>query len=466
MSKLLIGIFKFFGKCAKNITRYTYAQRLDLRKGTGLLHSLLTGVIGTNKGARFARETEQLHFLSSHNKGLLIDGKSKRLSLNDSFQHLLVVAPTGAGKTSRFILPNIYTLAKSQNSIIATDPSGELFHATSGYLQSQGFKVLKFDPADPERSLYFNPLRYVFSYAGGKTEIDQTKATLLATSLIASSLPDKRDFWAAGAENIIEFLIACLQEAPREYHNLYNVYKLAEAITPTGELLIDFMATYGNAPSLKAKWQSLLSSSNETFQSQLVTALTALKHIGNTSIAKMLSKNSIRFSDLRKEKTIIYLTFPVNQASSYTFILNLFYTQLFFELMHDIPQKADLPLFVLYDEFGHANIPNFDAIVTNIRKYKVSLSLVLQSFSQLYTQYGETKAKTILEGGVNSKLFYSGANLDTARLIEQILGKVIREETYTANSKDERTSRTEYNLLNADEIRTLPDNKAFFITGN
>jgi type IV secretory pathway TraG/TraD family ATPase VirD4 len=47
-----------------------------------------------------------------------------------------------------------------------------------------------------------------------------------------------------------------------------------------------------------------------------------------------------------------------------------------------------------------------------------------------------------------------------------MLGKVIRNETYITNSKDERIQRHEYNLLNADEIRTLPDNQAFFFTGN
>jgi type IV secretory pathway TraG/TraD family ATPase VirD4 len=47
-----------------------------------------------------------------------------------------------------------------------------------------------------------------------------------------------------------------------------------------------------------------------------------------------------------------------------------------------------------------------------------------------------------------------------------MLGKVIHDETYITTNKEERTSRQEYNLLNADEIRTLPENKAFFITGN
>jgi type IV secretory pathway TraG/TraD family ATPase VirD4 len=78
--------------------------------------------------------------------------------------------------------------------------------------------------------------------------------------------------------------------------------------------------------------------------------------------------------------------------------------------MESIPKKEDLPLFILYDEFGHANIPDFDIVVTNMRKYKVSLSVMLQSFTQLETQYGHEKANTIIEGGVNSKLFFAGSS--------------------------------------------------------
>ncbi|GHU27220.1 conjugal transfer protein [Betaproteobacteria bacterium] len=467
MSDLLIDTLKFMGKLAQKALLYTYAQRLDIRKGTGFLHSLLTGNIGKNAGASFLSETEQLKILSPSNKGLLVDGKGKRLSLEESFKHLLIVAPTGTGKTSKFVIPNVLALAENENSIIVTDPSGEIFSQTSGYMQSKGFKVLKFDPTDPEHSIYFNPLRYIFTYSNGTTTIDPVKVSLLATSLVASSLKSEQDsFWKAGAESLIEFFTYCLKNTPKDYHNLYNIYKLAEAMTPEGSLLENFMTSYVKEQNLIDKWFSLIANPNPTTQSHIATTQTALKPLANEKLAKILSKNTIRFSDLKKEKTALYLTFPVNEASFYTFVLNLFYTLLFHYYMEAIPKKEDLPLFILYDEFGHANIPDFDIVITNMRKYKVSLSLVLQSFSQLETQYEKEKANTIIEGGVNSKLFFSGTSQKTAQEIETMLGKVIRQETYHTEKNEQRTNRNEYNLLNADEIRTLPDNQAFFLTGN
>jgi len=330
MSKIIFDTLKFFGRCLKTGLTYTHAKRTDVRNGTGLLHTLLTGTIGTNRGARFLTESEQLKIFTGKIPGLLIDGKNKRLPLDESFKHLLLVAQTGAGKTTKFIIPNVLQLADTENSIIVTDPSGEIFSLTSGYMQSKGFSVLKFDPTDPTHSIYFNPLRFIFSYESGRTSIDQVKASLLASSLVASSLPSQEDaFWRTGAESLIEFFTQCLRDAPKEYHTLFNVYKLIESMTPDGGLLEEFMLKYLKDSRLQDKYLSYLNNFNSTLQSHLATAQTALKPLSNDHIARILSKNSISFKKLKKEKTILYLTFPVNESSFYTFILNLFYTQLF-----------------------------------------------------------------------------------------------------------------------------------------
>ena len=294
MLKLYVNTLKFFGKCFQRLLARSIAKRSDTRNGTGFLYSLLTGQSASVKGARFLRETEQLKIFPRSATGLLIDGKNKRLDLDESFKHLLLVAQTGAGKTTKFIIPNVLKLAENRNSIIVTDPSGEIFSLTSGYMQSKGFKVLKFDPTDLEHSIYFNPLRYIFSYKNGHTEVNQVKLSILASSLVASCLPGEHDaFWKAGAESLIEFFTSCLKDTPRDCHNLFNVYKLTEAMTPDGKLLEEFMIAYVNERSLQDKWLSLLKNFNATFQSQLATAQTALKPL--TTQEGSCAKNSTTF---------------------------------------------------------------------------------------------------------------------------------------------------------------------------
>ena len=108
-------------------------------------------------GARFANAQELLSLFSGSNKGLLINGDNKRISIKYSFEHVAVIAKPGSGKTTAYIIPNILELAKSQVSMVVNDPSQEVFQLTSGYLQSQGFRIVRLCPDDLSTSSNFNP---------------------------------------------------------------------------------------------------------------------------------------------------------------------------------------------------------------------------------------------------------------------------------------------------------------------
>ncbi len=96
--------------------------------------------IAHENAGRFLDPTELREVLSPANKGLLLDGATLRLSDDDSFRNLALIATTGAGKTSSFILPNLLTL--DGRSIVATDPSGGLYDRASGDLVRRGYRAL------------------------------------------------------------------------------------------------------------------------------------------------------------------------------------------------------------------------------------------------------------------------------------------------------------------------------------
>ncbi len=96
---------------------------------------------------------EKCLFLSTRNKGLGF-GKH-RLSLEESYKNLCLIAPTGSGKTTRYVIPNILNCS---GSVVATDPSGEIFEKTSGHMKDRGYKIQILSPSYLSRSLRFNPL--------------------------------------------------------------------------------------------------------------------------------------------------------------------------------------------------------------------------------------------------------------------------------------------------------------------
>lgn len=339
--------------------------------------------------------------------------------------------------------------------IVVTDPSGEIFQKTSGYLKKKGFAVQVLNLDNPYQSLHFSPL------AKAKTVLEMTE---VAHILIRSANPDyeKAPFWYGGAEIILDVLIKCLNGMNRpEKLNLHTALTLLQQFGEHGEGLTDFVARYGDENTVK-QFKGFLTGNKEGIQSFILTALNSLRMLNNPDIASLLSSDEIDFKQLRKQKTVLFLILPSRKKSLYRFIVNLFYTQFIAVCMERLPMDNDLPIHVLYDEFGHSSIPDFEDIITEIRKYRVSISMILQEYAQLKKHYGETGAKTIIGGGTGSKLFYSGIDLDMAKIVEGMLGKVKIE--YRLNTGE--IASKEENLMNADRIRTMHDDKAIFITAN
>ncbi len=131
-------------------------------------------------------------------------------------------------------------------------------------------------------------------------------------------------------------------------------------------------------------------------------------------------------------------------------------------MMETLPKKHDLPIYALLDEFGNMNLPDFDTTITTIRKYNISISIMLQDVNQLENKYGKTNAQTIINGGISNKLYYNGADLPTTKNLSEMFG--LKEEIRVDINgnfyfKDQPVMRV-------DEIRMIKDNEALFITAN
>lgn len=415
-------------------------------------------------GARLLTSSETTTLLSSRNKGLLIDGLEGRLSERESFQNVCVVARVGAGKTSRYIIPNVLDKAKRHCSLVVNDPKGEVFAETSGFMQSKGFKVIAINPEDLANSSTFNPL------LEAKTDIEiEQIAEILVKAGAGNS---KEEFWNHGATRMVSVLLKLLQRAgytDPSYYTLGNLYHLLQNFGTDGSPLDDFVIKWAYDPqnpndaSLWEEWKGAVTGNSNAIQSFALTALTALKAFTNQELVKLTSESSFRLEDIRHERTVVYFITPPHLAEYYGFWTSVFFRSVFNASMRRMPDRSTLPLYVLYDEFGHSTIPGFVSVANTIRGYKVSLSIVLQSLAQLSARYGRDYAQSI-QGGFTTYLAYSGSDQETARFFEAISGKVI--EVRRDKIEDVTQQRHEYNLLNADAIRRIGDSQALLVSAN
>lgn len=417
------------------------------------------------EGARLLTGKEVGGFLSSAHSGLLIDGDKGRLSERDSFQNVCVIARVGAGKTTRYIIPNVLDKAKSKCSIVVNDPKGEVFAATSGYMQANGFKVIVLNPESLATSSRFNPLLE----ARDTIELEQIAEILVKAG---SGSAGKDEFWDNGAIRLVSVLLKLLQRAGAEdpaYFTLGNLYHLLQHFGEKGELLDDFVIRYAYDPlnpsdsTLWDEWQGVVTGNKSAVQSFALTALTALRAFTNPAMVELTASSTFSLEAIRREKTIIYFVIPAQHTEYYGFWTSLFFRSVFNASMRKLPDRSTLPLYVLYDEFGHSTLPGFVSVANTIRGYGVSLSIVLQSIAQLNARYGPAYAASI-QGGFGSYLAYSGADPQTTQFLEGLSGRVV--ELQKDKIEDFRTYRSEYNLLNADVIRTMDERHAIFVSAN
>lgn len=378
-----------------------------------------------------------------------------------------MIARVGAGKTSRYIIPNVLERSKNPCSVVVNDPKGEVYEATSGYMRANGFRVIVIDPENLDRSHTFNPL----TEAQNDIELDQIAEILIKAGSSAGS-GSKDDIWERGAVRFVSVFLGCLKNAGREnpaYNTLANLYYLFQNFGEDGSRLDHFIARYSINPAdpsdrrLWNEWQGALTGNKEGIQSFVLNGITALSALRQANIAKVTAESSFSLETFREQKTVVYFITPPQHQEYYSFLTSLFFRSVFNACMRRNPTGRTLPVYVLYDEFGHSTIPNFVSTANTIRGYKVSLSIVLQSISQLNARYGRDYAQSI-QGGFNTALTYAGSDPETALFFERIIGKtrVFQVPDYTNHMEHYR----EQNLLNANEIRTMKSEEVLIVSGN
>ena len=103
---------------------------------------------------------------------------------------------------------------------------------------------------------------------------------------------------------------------------------------------------------------------------------------------------------LGKEKTVLFITVPPLNQSTHIFS-NIVFSQIFKDLFeyaedHCVNGELSVPVRLMFDDFACGGVvPGFEKTISIIRQKKISVTMLLQDFSQLNSMYGDKKAQTI-----------------------------------------------------------------------
>ena len=366
---------------------------------------------------------------------------------------------SGSGKSASYVIPNACQLL---GSYVFTDPKGELYDKTAGYLKEKGYKIKVLNLVRPQKSDGYNPLVHIRN----EIDVDVIANTVVKGQTDTASGSDP--YWEDMAEMLLKALIYYLKAVrPPEEQNLSSCAELVRAANNNGgdNLLTNLMNQLPFDHPARMNYKSIEIAPEKTYGSILSSLQSKLGKFDSKEIAELTSTNTIDFTDIGKEKTAVYVISSDTHAA-YDFLLTIFFSQMIQQL-YDFADESGgalpVPTYFILDEFANiGKIPDFDKKISTSRSRKISFSVILQNLDQLEAVYKE-QHETIM-GNCDTHVFLGSNSQKTVEYFSKALGeKTIFRESESIN-KDrsdwkQGKSVSEQNmgraLLTPDELRRL-----------
>lgn len=330
----------------------------------------------------------------------------------------LIIGSSGAGKTRGFVIPNILA---SEGSIVVSDTKGELYGQLGDTLRQKGFEVGCVDFINPLNSTYgYDPLQQVRVRNGRFSEQD-----MMSVAAALCPIESKQDpFWDYAAQGMLASYIGYVLEAlPLEEANLGTVCKLYDATTDGRyDMLIQDLKEE-MPDSFAARQYSTLKASEDSPRTYASIACLVGGKLApfrfDEALALFAMPNRVRFGDIRKRKTALFINVS-DCDRSLDRLIALFYGQMFKALIESDPDG--IPVHVILDDFAcGCRVKDFDNYTSVIRSRGVYASIIIQSISQLNGLYG-SQASTIVEN-CDTILYLGGNDPGTAQVIGQRINR-------------------------------------------
>lgn len=389
------------------------------------------------------------------------DTHATRLNNND-----LIIGATGTGKTTGYVIPN---MLRMNSSMVVADTKGNLCKKLSPILKKNGFKVDVLDFMDPDGVSCYNPLDYI-SFDESTEKYKEQDIMTIANSIIPDTVCKHDTFWPASARTLLACLISYVLEAfDPEDRNLPAVSDVFKVVceqydaAPSSEKSVKFLDEWSvlHPDSFAARKYRMfkgIMNSDKTWACIQQFLSNALDIFDYENARKLFAANGdFRISDLGKRKSVLFLNIS-DTDRSLDKVINIFYSQAFQILCSDADSKPsgrlDVPVRIILDDFAtNVNIADFDKLISVIRSREISVSIILQSISQLETLYSKPAALTIMNG-CDHILYLGGNDLDTASFISSKVFKTVENVMCLPNEKAYLITRGEKGEL-VDKV--IPD---------
>ena len=381
---------------------------------------------------------------NSKSAGVPLILNEKEMWVDNGEYHSLVIGATGSGKTQTVILPMVHSLAKARESMIITDPKGEIYEKTSNMLRSRGYQILLLNFRDPQNGNAWNPMSLPYQmYKSG----NQDKAIELLDDLALNILYDDSNknadpFWEKTSADYFSGVALGLFEDAKP--NEININSISLATTVGEEkfggstYIKEYFAGKDPNSAASINASSTIMAPSETKGSILSVFKQKVKLFASReNLSEMLSHSDINLESIGERPTAVFIVIQ-DEKKTYHSLVTILLKQIY-ETLISVAQRhgGQLPIRTnfLLDEF--ANMPPLKDVTTMItaaRSRKIRFTMIIQNFAQLDDVYGKEEAETI-RGNCGNIIYLITTELKALEEISKMCGE-------EKSKKDDKTAST------------------------
>lgn len=352
--------------------------------------------------------------------------------------NMLVIGPSGAGKTRHMLKPNLLQMG---SSFITLDTKGTLAREVGPALARSGYDVMYLnftDLADDAtalpscvRRIGYNPLAFIRTTAGEGRVIPNQQDVISVARALCPVENGHEPFWDYAASNLIACLIAyVMEELPRSERNFGSVIALAEHLEDMAafKLIDDLEATHPGsmALSLYKRYAGTLGADKMSSSINGIVAEKLMCLGIDSAIELYRSPFQVDVAGLGSRKAALFVAVD-DLDRSLDPLTSLFVGQAIKELIRAADRqprrRLSVPVRLMLDDFANLNIENIDSVLAIARSREVWITLLLQSYDQLEAIYGRARAMSIM-GNCDTHVVLAFQDLDTARCYAERANKM------------------------------------------
>lgn len=336
------------------------------------------------------------------------------IKTDDRRRHMYVIGKTGMGKTTmmeNMVLHDMYR----GHGVGIVDPHGDFAEKIINYIPPKRINdVVYFNPADTDFPIGFNILE-------AKNE---EQKHLVAAGLMGIFKKIWPDVWSSRMEYILNNTLLALLDCPGS--TLLGINRLLADKKYRKRVVSQL-----KDPVIKAFWQNEFASYNDRYAQEAVAPIQNKigQFLSASVIRNMVAqvKSTINIREIMDNKKIFIMNLSKGRIGEDNSRLlgGMLITQIQLAAMErvDTPEQDRKDFFLYVDEFQNFANPSFANILSEARKYRLSLILAHQYVKQL----DEVVADAVF-GNIGTMVTFRVGGPDAEELVKEYTPTFIEED--------------------------------------